>query len=169
MLFYQFIPPSLFPTVPPTVSVLCVCQFISCLSIHPTLSFPCCVHPLRLFFMSVFLLKWSEVAQSCLTFWDPVDCSPPGSSIHEIFQARVLEWVVISFSRGTSQPRDRTQVSCIVARGFTIWATREVPKCKCFHCYLANKLISIIFLDSIYIYAFIYNIWFSLSELLYSV
>ena len=47
-----------------------------------------------------------EVAQSCPTLWDPVDCSLPGFSIHGIFQARVLEWVAISFSRGSSQPRD---------------------------------------------------------------
>ena len=44
----------------------------------------------------------SEVAQSCLTLCDPVDCSPPGSSVHGILQARILEWVVISFSRGSS-------------------------------------------------------------------
>ena len=43
-------------------------------------------------------VKWSEVAQSCLTPWDPMDCSPPGSTIHGIFQARVLEWVAIAFS-----------------------------------------------------------------------
>ena len=60
---------------------------------------------------------------------DPVDCSPPGSSAHWIFQARVLEWVAISFSRGSSRPRDWTQVSCIVGRRFTIWATREVKTC----------------------------------------
>ena len=60
----------------------------------------------------------SEVAQSCLTLCDPVDCSPPGSSIHGILQARILEWVAISFSRGSSQPRDRTQVSRIARRGF---------------------------------------------------
>ena len=48
----------------------------------------------------------SEVAQSCPTLCDPMDCSPPGSSVHGIFQARVLEWVAISFSRGSSQPRD---------------------------------------------------------------
>ena len=42
----------------------------------------------------------SEVTQSCLTLWDPVDCSPPGSSVHGILQARILEWVAISFSRG---------------------------------------------------------------------
>ena len=55
-----------------------------------------------------------------------MDCSPPGSSVHGIFQATVLEWIAISFSRGSSQPRDRTQVYRIVDRCFTIWATREV-------------------------------------------
>ena len=48
----------------------------------------------------------SEVAQLCQTLCDPMDSSLPGSSIHSIFQARVLEWVAISFSRGPSQPRD---------------------------------------------------------------
>src|SRR5574337_21007 len=62
----------------------------------------------------------SEVAQSCLTLCDLMDCSLPGSSIHGIFQARVLEWVAISFSRGPSRPRDGTWVSCIVDRRFTI-------------------------------------------------
>ena len=68
----------------------------------------------------------SEVAQSCLTLCDPIDCSIPGSSVHGIFQAIVLEWTAISFSRGSSQPRAQTWVSCIVDRCFTIWATREV-------------------------------------------
>ena len=49
---------------------------------------------------------------------NPMDCSLPGSSVHGIFQARILEWVAISFSWGSSQPRDRTQVSCIVGRCF---------------------------------------------------
>ena len=61
-------------------------------------------------------------AQSCPTLCDPVDCSLPGSSVHGIFQARVLEWVAISFSRRSSQPRDRTQVSCVVGRFFTVSA-----------------------------------------------
>ena len=60
----------------------------------------------------------SEVAQSCLTLCDPMDCSLPGSSIHGIFQARVLEWVAISFSRGSSRPGDETCVSLIVGRCF---------------------------------------------------
>ena len=66
----------------------------------------------------------SKVAQSCPTLWDPMDCSLPGSS-HGISQARVLEWVAISFSRGSSPPRDRTRVSRIVDRHLTIWATRK--------------------------------------------
>ena len=50
-------------------------------------------------------MEVSEVTQSCLTLGDPLDCSLPDSSLNEIFQARVLEWVAISFSRGFSQPR----------------------------------------------------------------
>ena len=69
--------------------------------------------------------KVSEVAQSCLTLWDPMDCSLPGFSIHGTFQARIPEWVAISFSRESSPPRDQTQFSCIVGRRFTLWATRE--------------------------------------------
>ena len=65
-----------------------------------------------------------KVTQSCQTLCDPVDCSLPGSSVREIFQARVLEWVAISFSRGSSWLRDWTRISCIADRCFTIWATR---------------------------------------------
>jgi len=60
------------------------------------------------------------VAQSCLTPCDTMDCSPPGSSNHGILQARMLEWVVIPFTRGSSQPRDQTHVSCIAGEVFTI-------------------------------------------------
>ena len=66
--------------------------------------------------------KESEVAQSCPTLCDPMDCSPPGSSIHGILQATILEGVAISFSRGSSWPRDRTQVSHIVGRCFNLGA-----------------------------------------------
>ena len=63
--------------------------------------------------------------QLCLILCNPMDCSPPGSSVHGISQARVLEWVAIPFSRGSSQSRDWTQVSCIAGRFFTIvWTTR---------------------------------------------
>ena len=69
--------------------------------------------------------KEREVSQSCLTLCNPMDCSLPGFSIHGIFQARILEWVAISFSRRSFQPRDWTRVSRIVWRRFTVWATRE--------------------------------------------
>ena len=58
---------------------------------------------------------------------NPTDCSPPGSSVHGILQARILEWVAISFSKGSFWPRDRTRVSCITGRFFTFWATRKTP------------------------------------------
>ena len=57
-----------------------------------------------------------------------MDWGLPGSSVHGIFQAIDLEWIAISFSRGSSRPRDQTQVSPIVDRCFTIWATRGVPE-----------------------------------------
>ena len=77
--------------------------------------------------------KESEVAQSCPTLCNPMDSSLPKAppsiwKSHGIFKARVLKWVAISFSRESSQPRDQTQVSHIVGRRFTIWATREVQK-----------------------------------------
>ena len=63
-----------------------------------------------------------SVTQLCLTLWNPMDCSLPGSSVHGISQARILEWVAISSSRGSSQPRDRTWVSCIAdGDAFTCW------------------------------------------------
>ena len=58
-------------------------------------------------------------AQSCL--WDPMDCKPPGSPVHGILQARILEWIVISFSRGSSQLRDQTWVSCFAGKSFCKW------------------------------------------------
>ena len=67
----------------------------------------------------------SEVPQLCPALCDPMDYSLSGSSVHGIFQARVLEWIAISFSRGSSQPRNRTRVSRIAGRRFTVWPTRE--------------------------------------------
>ena len=66
-----------------------------------------------------------KVAQSRLTLCDPMDCSPPGPSVHGILQARILEWVAVPFSRESSQPRNWTQVSSIAGEFFTIWATRN--------------------------------------------
>ena len=77
----------------------------------------------------VSCIALSEVAQLCPTLCNPMDCSLPGSSVHGIFQARVLEWVAISFfSRESSQPRDQTQGSCIACGFFTVRATREAQK-----------------------------------------
>ena len=63
-----------------------------------------------------------KVVQSCLTLGGLMDCSPPGSSVHGggILQARILEWVVISFSKGSSRPREGTQVFCIAGRFFSV-------------------------------------------------
>ena len=63
--------------------------------------------------ISFYVLYSCMYAQSWLTLCDPLDCSPPGSSLHGIFQARILEWVSISFSRDSSQSRDQTHVSCV--------------------------------------------------------
>ena len=75
--------------------------------------------------LSIYLVKTTCIymcAQSCLTLCDPMNCNPPGSSVHGIFLARILEWVAIPFSRGSSQPRNQTwvsHVSCIAGRFFT--------------------------------------------------
>ena len=75
------------------------------------------------------ILHCALIAQSCLTLCDPVDCSPPASSVHGISQARILEWIAISFSRESFQPRDQTRLSCVfcIAGGFfTLSVIREV-------------------------------------------
>ena len=85
----------------------------------------------------------AKLLHSCLTLCDSMDCSPPGFSVHMILQARILEWVAISFSRGSSPPRDWTQVSVspILAGEFfttkTTWEAlfgdQEKKICHCFH------------------------------------
>ena len=75
--------------------------------------------------------------KSCPTLCDPMDCSLPDFSVHGIFQARILEWVAVSFFRGSSWPRDWTWVSCIVGKRFTVWATKKVRKQ---HIYKTNFL-----------------------------
>ena len=76
--------------------------------------------------MSTVKVKFLSRVRLFATPWTV--CNLPGSSVHGIFQARVLEWVAISFSRGSSQPRDGTWVSHIAGRCFTIWATREASR-----------------------------------------
>ena len=63
------------------------------------------------------------VVKLCRTLCNSMDCRPPVSSVHGIFQARILEWVAIHFSRGSSHPMDGTRISCIALWSFTIWAT----------------------------------------------
>jgi len=101
------------------------------------------------------IIRWSEseVTQLCPTLCNPVDCSLPGFSVHGIFQARILEWVAISFSRGSSWPRGRTQVSCIVGRRFTLWVTREAHYYKILVIFPCAVLISSQFIYLFYIYS----------------
>ena len=76
------------------------------------------------------MLKWSEVkvTQSCPTLCHPMDYRVHGIIVHGILLARILEWVAFPFSRGSSQPRDQTQVSHIAGRFFTSWGSREAQK-----------------------------------------
>ena len=74
------------------------------------------------------LLQHVYSLQSCLTLCNPKDCSPPCSSARGILQAWILEWAAIPFSRGSSRPRDQTQVSCIAGRFFIVWATRDTVR-----------------------------------------
>ena len=77
-------------------------------------------------FIYIYIKVKVLVAQSCPILCDPMNCSPPDSSAHGILQVRILELIATSFSRRSSQPRNRTQVSHIVVRFFTIWATRKI-------------------------------------------
>ena len=93
------------------------------LSRHSVMSHSLRPHGLSVTFLCI-KVHFSSVAQSCLILCDPMDCSQSDSSVHGILQVRIMEWVVISFSRGSSQPRDQTRVSCIANRLFTA----EPPK-----------------------------------------
>ena len=72
-----------------------------------------------------FMQSESEVIQSCLTLCNSMDCSPLGSSVHEILQARILEWVTISFTRGSTPPRDQSCNSCTGKQILYHWDTWE--------------------------------------------
>ena len=73
-----------------------------------------------------WLSEWVKSLSPVWLFATPWTVSLPGSSVHGIFQARALEWAAIPFSRGSPRPRDRTRVSHIVGRRFTVWASGEV-------------------------------------------
>ena len=91
--------------------------------------FDSCITLLQKSFQASFKRKLCVlITQSCPILCDPMNCSLPGSSVHGILQARILEWVTISFSRGSSRPRDWTRVSGIGGRRFNLWATREARR-----------------------------------------
>ena len=75
-------------------------------------------------------LKWEQCVKPCPTLCNLMDYSQPSSSVHGILQERILMWVVIPFSRGSSWPKDGTRVSHTAGRFFTVWAPREAPKGK---------------------------------------
>ena len=77
-----------------------------------------------------------SVAQWCLTLWSPKDCSPPGSSAHGIFQARILKWGAISYLMGSSRPRDRTCVSSVSYIGRWVFATSSTWEALHIHMYI---------------------------------
>ena len=81
------------------------------------------LHRCTVFLSPTMVLKWVKVTQSCPTLYNCMD-----HTVYGILQARILKWVTFPFSRGSSQPRDQTQVSRIAGRFFTSWATREAPQ-----------------------------------------
>ena len=120
-------------------------------------------------------LQWQhprkETLKVKLTQLCPTLCDAMGYAVHGILQARILEWVAFPFSRGSSQPRDRTQVSCIAGGFFTSWTTRETQGKKTY-CFFLNKFIfqckHCPFLISLTIYfwlcwVFVAAGWFSLA------
>ena len=115
--FYRLIFKCLHPPLQPSswgsapALLLCTCYHLSPQNSDLIRSLSCSKTPVA----SKLLLNscLCSVAQSYLTLCNPKDCSPPGSSVHGIFLARILDWVSISFSRGFSSPRDQTWVSCV--------------------------------------------------------
>ena len=95
-------------------------------------------------FLSRYLCVW--VTQYSPSLCHPMDCSPPGSSVHGIFQERILEWVVIPISRGSAPSRDRTWVSCIAGRFFTVWAIKEAPLGTYIATFYKSDVLKIVFL-----------------------
>ena len=94
---------------------------------------------------NVWLISLCLVAQTCPTLCDPMDCSPPGSSVHGILQARILKWVSMPSSRGSSQSRDQTQVSRIAGGFFTVRATRKAYLFSLLFFFFLSLVISIFF------------------------
>ena len=113
--------------------VWCCNGFILCICQNPRNWIARRVNPnanYRLQFMIIFFHDCNKVVmsvtQSRSTLCYPMDCRPAGSSVHGILQARILEWVAMPSSRGSSRPRDLNRISCTAGRFFTVWASREV-------------------------------------------
>ena len=83
----------------------------------------------------------ANLLRLCLTLCNPMDCNPTDSSARGISQARILGWVAFFFSRGSSRPRNRTQVSCIAGRFFTDWAMRDASHRKLIHSFCTDRRI----------------------------
>ena len=112
---------------------------------------------LLLVYVRMACVHAGSVLQSCSTLCNPIDCSPPGSSVRGILEAGILEWVAMSFSRGSSWYRDRTHVSCLSCVGrwilFISWATWETQE----GIYVLNIQDSAVRIDKlIYTYIYIY-------------
>ena len=108
---------------------ICICWFMRYYIIHLLFSFQAawnthlCVSKMESKMRSLRFLGWLSVlvTQTCLTLCDPMNYSPPGSSVHAILQTRIMEWVAIPFSRGSSQLRDWIWVSCTTGDQ-TLWS-----------------------------------------------
>ena len=117
--FFKFLRQTMiqFPTVTPIITKCCLltCRYGSyLLAVNSVVN------------ISIYVVcVWVWVVQSCWTLCVLMDFSLPDSSVHGILQARILKWAAISFSRGSSQPRDPTWVSCIAGKFLIVWATRE--------------------------------------------
>ena len=115
---------------------VCVCVYSLCISVCISVSNFSLLRT-RSYQTCVCVYMHARWLQLCLTLCYPMDCSPPGSTVHRILQARIVEWVTIPFSRGSSWPRDWTQVSylsCIMRLDLYHWHhlgsywTRDHPK-----------------------------------------
>ena len=124
----------------------------------PAFSVAFCVYWYDQFHLKIFLVLFET------PYRPHMDYRPPGSSVHGILQARILEWVAIPFSRGSSQPRDWTWVSHITGRFFTVWATREAQYGK-LHWFL-NIQLSLRSLDRLYLVRIYYPFYTLLGPIL---
>ena len=130
LIFLSFGSSTLTLTIAALPSYLCVCVCVwvaqSCLTLcDPMNSSPPGSSVHGILQARILPAAAAKSLQSCPPLCDPIDGSPPGSPVPGILQARIQEWVASSFSRGSFQHRDRSQVSCVAGRFLTVWATKE--------------------------------------------